>query len=229
MESDHNEWIILSDLELNLCIRLLGQLYWNDYPATADEQGAEQQILNAFLHLVNTGLMESAGKNFSCTNQMKTMFRPVLQVMFRWEILSQDKLCFTIYESNEQCTVIKTIHSQPSWCGIRAIPYNSFPEILSSFFLEAADDPFRSETENVIETAADPEDGSRLHDVCVTVICVTNGIRRSAEIVTRRSQFFWNKEDALSEIDLPSLINYLRGETNRDYHQRSLYGAQSEL
>ena len=224
MEMDYCEWIILSDIELNLCIRLLGLKYWTDFPVAEDEQGAEQQILNAFLHLVNIGLIECAERQFCCTKRMKNLLFPVLHVYFKWEILLNEKTYITIYEEGNQDTVIKSVYSQPTQRGICVIPHDRFPEILLGFVSDAFEDDVKSKINDFTEVTHEVEDTHSQPNPRVKVVCASSRICRSAEIFFRSCQLYMIIEGVIQQFNLQYIIDYLKGENNSDYNQCSLHG-----
>lgn len=113
LEND-SKWI-LSEVELQLCARVLGQRDWS--LAQVRENGApiEQRLLNAFLHLCDLGLLLPGERGFRAAENLKNRFAPILS-----PTLSVSLQCETgnlsIYGDKERMVLIESVNIGNSRC-----------------------------------------------------------------------------------------------------------------
>lgn len=78
MKMEYSEWRILSSLELNLCLKMLGGCDWQEFHVNNSSVSIEQKMLNAFLELIRMGLLTHSGSAYQSTPLMKELFTPML-------------------------------------------------------------------------------------------------------------------------------------------------------
>lgn len=74
--SEGTNWI-LSTVELDICVRILGREDWTDFPIVASEEALGKRMLDAFLHLVRMGLIDAAGTGYVGTERMRRRLETV--------------------------------------------------------------------------------------------------------------------------------------------------------
>lgn len=76
---------ILSAVELNICINLLGRSDWADFPASYSSRSLNKRMLDSFLHLVQIGLIEPSDSGYRAAKTMKERLDPAVRPeQVRW-------------------------------------------------------------------------------------------------------------------------------------------------
>lgn len=77
METKLYDTWILSDVELNICVRSLGYSDWYHVEIEDNGEPLEARMLKGFMSLAEKGLLCSCGNHFEPTALMKKLIRPV--------------------------------------------------------------------------------------------------------------------------------------------------------
>jgi hypothetical protein len=134
MEIIQNEWIILSDIEVTLCIRLLGGKDWNDFLLVKTNQGKEQEILNAFLHLTQLGLIESSKNGYFCGAKLKELLYPVVNSKEKILICQDGLAPIQIYGYENKFTVFKRLQAEATRASVCRLDFQSLYIFLNEEF-----------------------------------------------------------------------------------------------
>lgn len=94
--SKRTNWI-LSTVDLNICVRLLGREDWEDFPAPATEQALGRRMLDSFLELVRLGLVRPAENGYTCTEAMGDRLGPVAWPEWSVMLRREDRSVLGLY------------------------------------------------------------------------------------------------------------------------------------
>lgn len=102
-----NDWIF-SDVDLNLCVQMLGQQENCDFLIAESSKPLEERMLESFLSLTELGLICPQGEGYVCSESMRKRFLPLAYpdrtVIF--SIPSQQASC-AVYWKGQQCIVVE--------------------------------------------------------------------------------------------------------------------------
>lgn len=101
---DDGRWF-LSAMELKLCVRLLTEDSWGEFPMTGGEEPSQQEMLNAFLHLHSLGLLQTGKTGYIVTEQMKRRFLPVVQPQLTL-FVQEGETALWLFERDDAVTAV---------------------------------------------------------------------------------------------------------------------------
>ena len=70
---------ILSAVELNICVKLLGRDNWTDFPVSYSARSLDRRMLDNFLHLAQIGLVEPTNSGYRAAEGMKKRLDPAVR------------------------------------------------------------------------------------------------------------------------------------------------------
>lgn len=115
LEND-SKWI-LTDLELQLCARILGRTDWSLTQVRENGAPLEQRFLNAFLHLCDLGLLQPGQKGFRAAECLKERFAPILSPKFTVSVQSGESL-FTLYGNEDKVAFLERRDTSAQTCEL---------------------------------------------------------------------------------------------------------------
>lgn len=77
-EELYNTWLF-SDVELNICARMLGYSEWYQVQIGEDREPLEKRMLEGFLRLLEKKLLHIEGDYFLPTEEMRSLMLPVME------------------------------------------------------------------------------------------------------------------------------------------------------
>lgn len=138
MKSDQNNNWVLSDIELQLCIQLLGIHNQIGVPVYETEQPLEKRMLEAFVHLVNAGLIEYTPLGYRNSEMMNTFIRCLVQPECIVTAEKDEIIQTTGYLSGEYTLMVESLMTEE--LKYRLIPVSrenwgeQFTELLTAIF-----------------------------------------------------------------------------------------------
>ena len=77
VQESYDTWIF-SDVELNICARMLGYPDWYRVHVGEDQEPLEKRMLDGFLSLLEKNLLSAEGNAFVPTEKMRTLMSPLM-------------------------------------------------------------------------------------------------------------------------------------------------------
>ena len=110
--------LILSTSELRLGLNLVGCSGWDDLPVIQTEESIEQKMMNAFLHLVETGQCISGGSGYLLLPEFRQQMLHIGQADRAYQVFEEERIRGFIYEKNGQHAVISPDWGNPQGCRL---------------------------------------------------------------------------------------------------------------
>lgn len=112
---------LISPIELNLCMRVLGLRDWNDIPVLEDGEQLEKRMLEAFLHLTEMGVLRASGSGFEMPEEEQAFFRCIGHPKRRIILLKRDKTTI-LYRGEVMSILVGVNFSDQGYCRVCAVP-----------------------------------------------------------------------------------------------------------
>lgn len=112
MKEAMDETRILSTLEVKICMQILGVEEWNYFPISLEEENLDQRIMEAFLRLVEMGLLESCDGGYRKTEQMEQIFAQAVHPDFTMQVLKKESMPMVVSGNRKKMVVLETLSVQ---------------------------------------------------------------------------------------------------------------------
>ena len=112
------ETLILSTSELHLGLNLVGCSGWDDLPVLQTEESLEQKMMNAFLHLVETGQCISGGSGYLLRPEFRQLMLHIGQADRVYQVFEEERVRGFIYEKDGRYAVISPDWGNPQGCRL---------------------------------------------------------------------------------------------------------------
>lgn len=127
--SEQAAWI-LTAVELNICIKLLGRNDWTDFPVSYTARPLDRRILDNFLHLTQLGLLEPAGSGYRVAGAMKKRLAPAV-CPNRVAVVRDETMPWArLYVRGDDAVCIEWLGSDLRRCRVTAMPRSEAPAAL---------------------------------------------------------------------------------------------------
>lgn len=106
--SKQTNWI-LSTVDLNICVRLLGREDWRDLPAPAGEQALGRRMLDSFLELVRLGLVRPDGDGYARTELLEERLEPVAWPEWSATLYREKEPALSLYGAKGELRLVERL------------------------------------------------------------------------------------------------------------------------
>lgn len=113
---------ILSAVELNICIKLLGRNDWRDFPVSYSAHSLNRRILDNFLHLTQVGLVEPMGSGYRVAEAMKKRLAPAVCPEQVAVVSDKTMQWARIYIRGDSAVCIEWLANDMRSCRVAALP-----------------------------------------------------------------------------------------------------------
>ena len=113
---------ILSAVELNICINLLGRSDWTDFPVSYSSHSLHRRMLDNFLHLARIGLVEPGGSGYRAAEAMKKRLDPAARPEQVAVVSSETMPWARIYIRGDSAVSIEWLEHDMRSCRVAALP-----------------------------------------------------------------------------------------------------------
>lgn len=111
--------MILSDLELNICVRLLGRKKWKAYPVARDRgQSLSERVSGAIVKLISDGMIERTGDGVRCAQTLTQLLTPVAHPERIVVVATTERYPVSFFCRDSACTTVEQLSTQPQSCRI---------------------------------------------------------------------------------------------------------------
>ena len=135
--SEQAAWI-LSAVELNICINLLGRNDWADFPASYSSRSLNKRILDNFLHLTRIGLMEPVGSGYRVAEATKKRLAPVVCPEQVAVVSDKTMPLARLYIQGNSAVCIEWLGADFKSCRVSAFPLSGAAAALEKLPVSAA-------------------------------------------------------------------------------------------
>lgn len=113
---------ILSAVELNICIKLLGRNDWTDFPVSYSSHSLHRRMLDNFLHLARIGLVEPGDSGYRAAEAMKKRLDPAARPEQVAVVSSETMPWARIYIRGDSAVSIEWLEHDLRSCRVTALP-----------------------------------------------------------------------------------------------------------
>lgn len=111
--------LILSDLELNVCVRLLGCKKWKAYPVIRDRgQSLSERVSSAIIQMTRDGLIERTDDGMQCSQALAQVLMPVANPNQVIVVATTERYPVSFFCKGSTCTTVEQLAMQPDSCRI---------------------------------------------------------------------------------------------------------------
>lgn len=110
--------LILSIAELRIGLNLVGCSHWDDLPLTQGIESVEQIVMNAFVHLVETGQCISGENGYLIRPEFRQQMLHIGQADRVYQVFEGKRIRGFIYEKDSRCAVISPDWGNPERCRL---------------------------------------------------------------------------------------------------------------
>ena len=132
--------MILSIPEIRLCLSVLGCDYWGDLPMIDTCEPVEQRLMNAFLHLIQTGRFLPVEDKYQFEPGFCQQMLCIGLPERTWQLYEQGKVLAFLYERDHCITSISPDWGMQEGCRVSSF-INAKPEDVLSWFSSLEEHP----------------------------------------------------------------------------------------
>lgn len=125
-----NNWI-LSAVEVNLCVNILGRQEWNGFPVQETEQPLQQRILEGFFKLAERGLLESTPTGYRAAAAMRQRMDCIAWPEYIWGAYYPQLPPLFLYKKGTQQMGVQQITTEQQSCRIFSVEQAPIEVLLS--------------------------------------------------------------------------------------------------
>ncbi len=155
MNKEQENGLILTTMELHLCMELLGREDWEDFPVLETNQPLEQRMLEAFFHLADLGLMEHELEGYVIADELPARLHPVAWPQRILAACNRTGFLLNAYQEDGRTVIVQQVLTEEQSCRVYPAEAEELAELLVDELLPEAEEadleqpPFETLSEDV--------------------------------------------------------------------------------
>ena len=130
MTHQAEEGLVLTSMEMNLCIRMLGGRIGREFPVFASERSVEEQMMNAFLRLTQSALVEAGPEGFRCSERMKALLAPVARPDRRIIAARSQEESLQVFQRDRERVLLEQVRTEGQSFRVLPVAEQALSELL---------------------------------------------------------------------------------------------------
>lgn len=190
MKKEQESGLVLTTLELHLCMELLGREEWEGFPVLETDQSLEQRMLEAFFHLADIGLLEHEPEGYTVAEELTARLHPVAWPQRILTACSRTGLLLNAYQENGCTVIVQQVMTEEQSCRVYQAAQEELAGLLVDEMLPEADEAVLNQPP--LETLSEDVTLEELLEQSEVVILVADG-----DGMPERLFRLWHREDQL--------------------------------
>ncbi|MCD7887509.1 MAG: hypothetical protein LUG44_07825 [Clostridiales bacterium] len=173
MKREQENGLILTTMELHLCMELLGREEWEGFPVLETNQSLEQRMLEAFFHLADLGLVEHEPEGYVISDELPVRLYPVVWPQRILTACSRTGLLLNAYQEDGRIVIVQQVLTEEQSCRVYPAETEELAELLVDEMLPETEDANLDQP--LLETLPEDITLEELLKQSEVVILVTSG------------------------------------------------------